>query len=148
MNFSRVAVRQWKHREFNGFDPWAANRPVRWSIVTFRRPPVSMVAQTVCDPQCVPSESNDIPKKYAIGIYSEASGRYRIFPRSLAAAWRARQVIDQDLPRLLYEREEPKRRRNDHPGPPAGRELVNPILVGLAALGMLSYYIRLLLLLP
>ena len=47
MNFNRVPVRQWKHREFDGVDPWAENRPVRWSIVTFRMVFASLVARTV-----------------------------------------------------------------------------------------------------
>ena len=146
MNFNRVPVRQWKHREFDGFDPWAANRPVRWSLVTFRLVPVSMVQGAACDSQTVPSESNDIPKKYAIGLYAEASGRYRILPRTLAAAWRARRVLDQDLAELLYKGEEPLRRKNDQPGPLAGPALLEAILIGVIAIGIFGYYIRLVLL--
>ena len=142
MNFNRVPVRQWKHREFNGFDPWAANQPVRWSIVTFRLVPESMVQSAACDQQSVSSDSNDIPKKYAIGVYAEVSGRYRILPRGLAAAWRANQVQDRDLTRLLYEGEESLRRKNDQPGPLAGGALLNAILVGVTALLMFGYYLR------
>lgn len=146
MNFNRVPVRQWKHREFDGVDPWATNRPVRWSIVTFRMVPVSMVRSAACDRQSAPSETNDIPKKYAIGVYVESNGRYRILPRALATAWRRREVLDPDLPRLLYQGEEQLRRKNDQPGPPRGRALVHAIVVGIIALGIASYYVRLLIL--
>jgi hypothetical protein len=145
MNFNRLPVRQWKHREFEGLDPWAANRTARWSIVTFRMVPASMVAIAVCDPQNLPAESNAIPKKYAIGICQETNGRYRILPAALAAAWRAHQVPDRDLPGLLYRGEEPLRRQNDLPGPPSGRALWHAILVAAVALGMFGYYLRLLL---
>lgn len=141
MNFNRVPVRQWKHRVFDGFDPWAANRRVRWSIVMFRMVPQSMVRITVCDSQSVPSESNDIPRKYAIGIYAEEYDRYRILPAALAESWRTGQVSDQDLPGLLYQGEEGLRLKNDQPGPLAGRPLLHAILVGISALGLLSYYV-------
>ena len=148
MNFSRVPVRQWKHREFDGLDPWEANRPVRWSVVTFRMVAKSMVRGAVSDPQSVPSESNDIPKKYKIGIYAEANNRYRILPAALAKAWRGRQVFDQDLPRLLYQGEEGLRLKNDQPGPLSGRPLLHAIVVGVVALGIFGYYIWLVILSP
>ncbi len=141
MKFNRVPVRQWKHREFDGADPWDADRPARWSIVTFRMVPESMVRITVCDRQCVNSERNDIPRKYAVGLYLERNGRYRIFPRAVAKAWRAGQVADQNLPRVLYEGEEGVRRQNDLPGPLAGAALRKTLLLGTAAVGMFGYYL-------
>ncbi len=141
MILTRVPVRQWIHREFEGVDPWAANRPVRWSIVTFRMVPKSMLAVAACDAQTVPSETNDIPKKYAIGICQGVKGRYRILPKALAAAWRGGQVQDPDLARLLYESEAALRSQDDQPGPLTGRGRVHAILLGAIALGIFGCYL-------
>jgi len=144
MNFNSVPVRQWKHREFDSPDPWAAGRPTRWSIVAFRLVPQSLVDRAARDPQPVPSESNAIHKRYFIGICAEDGGRYRILPSALAQSWRARQVQDHDLPRLLYQGEDRLRRKNDSPGPLAGRPLLRANLIAVVALAIFACYLRLL----
>ena len=146
MTINRVPVRQWKHREFGGPDPWAANRPTRWSVVVFRMVPKSMVERASCDAQCVSSDSNEIPRKYAIGIYAEGNGRYRILPRAVADAWRRHEIPDQNLPGLLYQGEEKLRLKDDLPGPPQGLALVHAVVVAGTALGIFAFYVRLLIL--
>jgi hypothetical protein len=106
--------------------------------------PKSMVQSTVHDFQTVPSESNDIPKRYAIGLCA-GQGRYRILPQALDAAWRRGEVLDRDLPELLYQGEAPLRLKNDRPGPLSGLALWHAIGVGVVALGLFNYYLYLLL---
>ena len=145
MNFERIPVTQWKHRQFDATDPWARNQPTRWGIVVYRLVAKSMLPGHV-DEQSVPSEANDVPKKYYIGIHAEQSGRYRLLPGALANDWRAGQVQDQDLPRLLYQGEAPLRRENDEPGPLSGRPLLHAWLIGVAALGIFACYLCLVML--
>lgn len=144
MNLNRVPVRQWKHREFEGVDPWAGGRPVRWSIVTFRIVAEWAVSRTVQDQQMVRSESNGIPKKYAIGLYGETTGRYRILPSALARVWREGRVPDHDLPGLLYQEETALRRKNDTPGPLSGWALSQALAIGATALAIFGYYLYML----
>ena len=110
-------VLQWTHRQFDGVDPWADNQPVRWSVVVYRMVEEASVGAPVLDPpaseQLVPAESNDVPKKFAVGIFAQAQNRYRVLPLALQELWRARQVRDEDLPWLLNRIEQPLR-RNDY----------------------------------
>lgn len=111
-----IPVHQWTHREFIGVDPWANNRPVKWSVVVYRMLAASFVASTPIAQQSVPADSNDIPKKFAIGIFSKEHNRYRVLPLALQDMWRAGQVRDQDLPWLLHQVEQPLRISDYPPG--------------------------------
>jgi len=135
ISLNLVPVHQWTHRQFNGFDPWAGNAPVRWSVVAYVLASETFAKVTPSAKQKVPSESNDIPKKYQVGIFAEAHNRYRVLPLALQEMWRKREVRDEDLPWLLHRIEEPLRRSDYPPSPIQTLLLVYTILFGLFALG-------------
>ncbi len=110
----RVPVYQWTHREFDGTDPWAGERPVRWSVVAYRMIGETFVNGASPSAQAVPSESNAVPGKFAMGVFARASGRYRVFPNALQDLWRAGRIQDEDIPWLLHRIEQPLR-RSDYP---------------------------------
>ena len=95
-------VYQWTHREFDGVDPWANNQPVRWRVIVYRMIEEASVGapivyeESVGAPpaaeQMAPAESNDVPKKFAVGIFAQVHNRYRVLPLALQDMWRARQV--------------------------------------------------------
>jgi hypothetical protein len=114
VSLNRVPVYQWTHREFDGTDPWAEDRPVRWSVVAYRMLSETFVAGASPAAQVVPSESNAVPGKFAMGIFARVSGRYRVFPNALQDLWRAGRVPDDDIPWLLHQIEQPLR-RSDYP---------------------------------
>jgi len=140
ISLNLVPVHQWTHRQFDGFDPWAGNRPVRWSVVTYRLTSETFASITPRAKQAVPSESNDIPKKFSVGIFAEAHNRYRVLPLALQEMWRKREVRDEDLPWLLYRVEQPLRRNDYPPTPLQTLMLVYTILFGVfAALAFAAY---------
>ena len=114
ISLNPVPVHQWTHRQFNGFDPWAGNAPVRWSVVAYVLTAETFARVTPAAKQKVPSESNDIPKRYQVGIFAEAHNRYRVLPLAVQEMWRKREVRDEDLPWLLHRIEEPLK-RSDYP---------------------------------
>jgi hypothetical protein len=113
-NASTVPVCQWRHREFDGVDPWANNEPIKWAVNVYAYVPTLYANGPVTEKRTVPPESNDVPPKFAVGIYAPAHNRYRILPNALQDLWRAGMVRDQDLARLLYEKEMGLR-RSDYP---------------------------------
>lgn len=136
LNF--VPVYQWTHREFDGVDPWAGNRPVRWSVVVYQILSETFANANPPAPQTVAAHSTAIPKKFVIGIFNGAHNRYRILPLALQDLWRAGQVRDQDLPGFLYQIEQPLR-RTDYPGGMMRKMLLTyAILFGVIAAGLLT----------
>jgi hypothetical protein len=142
-NLKLIPVHQWTHREFDGFDPWAGNRPVQWSLVAYR-----MVAKSFADAvpiakPTVPSTSNDVPKHLAIGIFARAHNRYRVLPLALQDLWRAGKVRDVDLPGLLHRIEGPLHVSDYPPGRlPIGTRLYGFLCSGVALLGLAGLTVK------
>jgi hypothetical protein len=142
IGFGPIPVHQWTHREFDGVDPWANNQPVRWSVVVYRM--VSEMIANVALPatkQTVRAESNEVPKKFAIGIFAKAHNRYRVLPLVLQDLWRAGKVRDEDLPWLLNKIEQRLWRRDYPPNPLQPLMLVYAIMFGVFTAIALGAYL-------
>ena len=139
-NLNFVPVHRWTHREFDGVDPWANNQPVRWSVVVYTMITKAFANIVSAAKQTVPAESNDVPRKFAIGIFAKAHNRYRVLPLALQDLWRAGKVRDEDLPWLLNKIEQPLRRSDYPPNRVSLLTLLYAIIFGLfAAVGLGVY---------
>lgn len=135
LRLNPVPVFQWTHREFTAGDPWAADRPVQWSVVVYRMLAESVVAQTRCATRSVPVESNDVPRKFAVGVYARAHNRYRVLPLALQDAWRSGEIRDRDLPWLLHRIEGPLRISDYPPGLLSRVLAAYTLIFGIVAVG-------------